>query len=278
MKKTVLRSIRFVFLFVVLTAVLITAENVLFEQSGIFDLQNLQKHAMERAISSYATVNLDVSGGSGEWLNLRKQPDAKSEKVMQIKNGTLVRVLRQSGNWSYVEYDGTRAWCKKSVARLVPDKMDPKKTITITSAKSSSNYNALLNAPAKAFDGRTDTCWIGASDDGEQPEILFNLPEMAVLHGFKLLNGYAVDPVMFGVQTSKNNFQKHSRIEKFEITLSDGTVRKFKAKDLRETSYGENIFYLTKPMQVSRVRLSVRSVYPGSKWDNRVCLSEIAFF
>ena len=156
--------------------------------------------------------------------------------------------------------------------------MDPKKTITITSAKSSSNYNALLNAPARAFDGRTDTCWIGASDDGEQPEILFNLPEMAVLNGFKLLNGYAVDPVMFGVQTSKNNFQKHSRIEKFEITLSDGTVRKFKAKDLRETSYGENIFYLTKPMQVSRVRLSVRSVYPGSKWDNRVCLSEIAFF
>lgn len=48
---------------------------------------------------------------SGDALRLRTEPSLDCDVIDGIPNGTEVIVLRQEGQWSYVEYNGTRGWC-----------------------------------------------------------------------------------------------------------------------------------------------------------------------
>lgn len=60
--------------------------------------------------SEEAAVTATVTTKGGE-LRLRTEPNLDCDVIDGIPNGATVTVLRQEGEWSYVEYDGIQGWC-----------------------------------------------------------------------------------------------------------------------------------------------------------------------
>lgn len=66
--------------------------------------------SFSREDSEEAPISATVTTKSGE-LRLRTEPSLDSEVIDGIPKGTSVIVLRQEGDWCYVEYEGNRGWC-----------------------------------------------------------------------------------------------------------------------------------------------------------------------
>lgn len=62
----------------------------------------------EPSDGSSVTATVTTKGGE---LRLRTEPNLDCDVIDGIPNGAAVTVLRQEGDWSYVEYNGTRGWC-----------------------------------------------------------------------------------------------------------------------------------------------------------------------
>lgn len=60
--------------------------------------------------SDESSVTATVTTKGGE-LRLRTEPNLDCDVIDGIPNGATVTILRQEGEWSYVEYNGTRGWC-----------------------------------------------------------------------------------------------------------------------------------------------------------------------
>lgn len=59
------------------------------------------------------TVEKDVYVKAEGGLNMRKEPEASSEVVAVIPNGTKLSVLEEKGSWYKVEYKGEEGWISK---------------------------------------------------------------------------------------------------------------------------------------------------------------------
>lgn len=67
-----------------------------------------------------------VANNPGSWLNLRKQPDASSERLAKIPRGSTVEVIAQDGKWWQVRYAGRTGWASSEYLQLIePDQDEP---------------------------------------------------------------------------------------------------------------------------------------------------------
>ena len=128
-------------------------------------------------------------------------------------------------------------------------------------------------------DGDFNTCWMAAGDyagSGTWVQISFDSEQ--TVSGIELLNGNGWNGYYQGEKVENGLYDLNGRIRDFTLEFSDGSTRRYTAQDVREESFGKNIFVFSEPVKTQYIRLHVDSGYPGSKWTSVVCLSEFAAF
>ena len=120
--------------------------------------------------------------------------------------------------------------------------------------------------PNNVTDNNLSTAWNeGASGNGPGEYLTFTASSPQKISGVGIVGGYPKsDEVYF------NN----ARPKEITLTFDDGTSINYTLKD----SNGEyQEFKLDSPVSSTKVTITIKSVYPGSKYDD-CCIAEVAFY
>lgn len=221
-----------------------------------------------------------------EGVYLYKQPDEASIKFkFPYKAGRIGYIIKELDNgWYLVSFWGRKAawWAKEGSfvrGRVKPEKKDEdytSKQFSINTAAGSGSVRAsswlgeaagYKYTPDLAFDGRLDTSW-QEGKTGENPGvgewIEITLPSDR-LYTISLINGFAHTDEKYGDLYQLNSRVKTVKVQyganlefATEVTLKDGE------KGLQELGN----------FKTPKLRLTIMSVYPGSKWQD-TSISEI---
>ena len=116
--------------------------------------------------------------------------------------------------------------------------------------------------PSMMFDGNRATAWVeGDDEDGIDQNLTLHFGRKRSLVGFEIINGYDKDQKIWAA---------NSRVENVEASTGDGQVQVITLKDVRGTSR----FDFDAPIETSWLRLTIQSVYPGSKYRD-TAISEL---
>lgn len=114
-------------------------------------------------------------------------------------------------------------------------------------------------------DGDLDTAWVeGVSGQGIGESISIRFDNVYCVDGIKIHGGY---------QKSSDLYYKNSRPSELEIELSDGTM----IECFLEDYYGEQNVRFSKTMETSWIRLTIKDVYAGSRYED-TSISEIEVY
>ena len=118
------------------------------------------------------------------------------------------------------------------------------------------------------FDGNTDTAWCeGVKGHGIGETIYFEWADAAPLKGLFITNGYT---------KNKETWTKNARIRELGIRVWDRSWPKGRSFTIRlqDSPLEEEILLPWRVNNPERLRLTIKSVYPGSKWQD-TCVSEV---
>lgn len=108
--------------------------------------------------------------------------------------------------------------------------------------------------PDRATDGSWTTVWVeGAAGDGVGEWIEVGLRSAVTVSKVGLVNGYG----------KGTRYLENARIKDAVLQFSDGSTRAIHLTDSNEMQYFD-----VRPTTTSAVRLTIRSVYPGARWDD----------
>lgn len=123
-------------------------------------------------------------------------------------------------------------------------------------------------SPEMCYDGNLTTCWAeGKSDDGIGESIRFEFDDLYMLSGFEIYSGLC---------TSKELFEKNSRLHKFTLRFSDGNEFNYELGDGYENCHVRIDFTDVQPV-TDYVEIIIDSVYQGNTYSD-TCISELSFF
>jgi len=116
--------------------------------------------------------------------------------------------------------------------------------------------------PKSAVDGSLATAWIeGVAGQGVGQWLKLKFSGRTKLDTIYMNNGYGKNQAVY---------YKNSRIKGVNVMIDDGRSWDYTLKDTNATQY----IKLPAPVDTSSVKLTILSVYPGSKYSD-TCLSEI---
>ena len=229
------------------------------------------------------TIRLNEDAGSGAVLNIRSGPGYDYDVVNTVLTGTTVTLLDEQNGWAYVDCGSFKGWCNITVAGFDTPGTKSRVILPFATVSCSSDQGSGENerkyTPDMAVDDNYNTCWMAAGGEGGSGNwIQFYFDTEKTVSGIEFLNGNCWDGMYKGTKVASNLYQINGRIKQFTLTFSDGSTKKYTAKDVYETDFGANIFFFDQPVKTSSIRLSVDTGYPGDKWTTVVCLSEFAAF
>ena len=108
--------------------------------------------------------------------------------------------------------------------------------------------------PGRVTDGSWSTVWVeGAAGDGVGEWIEIGLGRSVTVSKLGVVNGYGK-----GVRYLENG-----RVRDAVLEFSDGSTQGIHLADNNEMQYFD-----LRPVSTSTMRLTIRSVYPGTRWDD----------
>ncbi|MEW5743499.1 MAG: hypothetical protein AB1938_31600 [Myxococcota bacterium] len=136
------------------------------------------------------------------------------------------------------------------------------RTIKARAAPSSVLEPADAYHPGYLFDGRLDFGWVeGAKGPGVGESMTITFEQPVTVTALELWNGY---------QRSDDHFAKNARAKKLAVALDGAAPVDLLVKD----EQGAQKLALPKPVAVKSLTLTVKEVYPGSRYEDLV-LSEL---
>jgi hypothetical protein len=130
----------------------------------------------------------------------------------------------------------------------------PGMTLCVSSAlapAAGNNYGA-----RNLIDGQDSTAWVeGSSGQGVGDFVVIEFPESKSVRGISLNNGYA---------KSSDIYFKNSRVKDIDIAFSNGDSLETTLTD----TMGEQRVTFNRPVTAKWLRITIRSVYPGSKYTD----------
>jgi uncharacterized protein (DUF1330 family) len=127
-------------------------------------------------------------------------------------------------------------------------------TLCVSSAlapAAGNNYGA-----RNLIDGQDSTAWVeGSSGQGVGDFVVIEFPESKSVRGISLHNGYA---------KSSDIYFKNSRVKDIDIAFSNGDSLETTLTD----TMGEQLVTFNRPVTAKWLRITIRSVYPGSKYTD----------
>lgn len=117
--------------------------------------------------------------------------------------------------------------------------------------------------PEMVFDGRQATVWVeGADGDGSGEWVAAELPYAAIIEKIGIVNGYG----------RESRYLENERVRDALVTFSDGTQHEIHLADSNEIQY-----FALPPTRTTTLRLTILSVYPGTRWTD-AAVGEIRFW
>jgi hypothetical protein len=114
--------------------------------------------------------------------------------------------------------------------------------------------------PEMVTDGRSGSVWVeGVGGDGVGEWVELQLASPVAVAKVGVVNGYGKGP----------RYLENSRVRDAELRFSDGTTQSIHLTDTNELQYFD-----VRPDATTAVRLTIVSVYPGTRWDD-VAIGEI---
>ncbi|MBR5410107.1 MAG: zinc ribbon domain-containing protein [Clostridia bacterium] len=253
-----------------------------------------------------AKIDMKVDKSKGYKLYVRATPDAAGAVLTMLEDGAGVTVLAAKNGWSLIDYGSKQGWVNTEMAGL--SGLEVIVTEEPTTQKEPEPASEPRSEPATPVDtsGHVEPARVAASDeieeDGEysrgylaknasdgDPESAWMAPADGAwieldfssekeIAGIKLLNGNGWDGMLDGRSVLRDPYTAYARVERFTLTFSDGKTLSFRAKDLKESDFGANIFIFEKPVRTAFVRLTVESVYGGKTYEDYLCLSAFEAF
>jgi hypothetical protein len=108
--------------------------------------------------------------------------------------------------------------------------------------------------PEMALDGRWNTVWVeGAEGSGAGEWIELRLAAPAEIRKIGVVNGYG----------KAERFAENGRVRDAQIRFSNGTTQEIRLADSNEMQYFD-----LRPNNTASVRLTILSIYPGTRWDD----------
>ena len=140
-----------------------------------------------------------------------------------------------------------------------------KDDILYISASSTLYWNDKSYPPEQIIDGSLELAWQeGKEGDGEDEYVIIAFDKELTLKGITINAGY---------QKSEKLYKENGRPKDISITYSDGTIKKYTLND----TFGEQTIVFDDPIKTSSLKITILSVYKGSKYDD-TSISEIVLF
>lgn len=137
--------------------------------------------------------------------------------------------------------------------------------ITDVSATSVLSEYGGTHSAELVIDDDINTGWVeGSSGQGINETLTITLDGEYMVKGFYIHAGY---------QKSDSLYEKNSRPKLIEVSFSNGEIEVFTLEDFCGVQNCE----LSKPAYISSISITIRSVYPGSKYEDTV-ISELKLY
>jgi hypothetical protein len=146
--------------------------------------------------------------------------------------------------------------CKRTVmSRFEPE---AKRNVTVCATSSLSTTKNYNFGPDQAVDSNPKTAWVeGDRGDGQGNWIELRFDDVRPVRYIGIENG-------FGKTVDSNRWMQLNRVKDALIETSDGLLERVHLKDTDRTQYID----LGRDTQPTWIRLTLLSVYPGSKWQD----------
>jgi hypothetical protein len=146
--------------------------------------------------------------------------------------------------------------CKQTVMSRFEPEAKRDVTVCATSALSTQrNYNF---GPDQAVDSNPKTAWVeGERGNGLGNWIRISFQDVRPVRYLGIENG-------FGKQIDSNRWMQLGRVKDALIETSDGLLERVRLKDTDQTQYVD----LGREIQPTWIRLTLLSVYPGTRWED----------
>jgi hypothetical protein len=134
----------------------------------------------------------------------------------------------------------------------------------VSSVIKSDAINRFKYGPESLFDGANDTAWVeGVDGQGIGEWVIVEFDQTRMIHAIIIHNGYNKD---------RDIYLKNSRVKELTVEFSKDQRKKVLLKD----SGSPQPIPLPKdqPLRANKVKLTIESVYPGTKWDD-TAISEL---
>ena len=129
--------------------------------------------------------------------------------------------------------------------------------------------------PENAIDCDRNTCWMTGDPTQGETYIRFNFGSVQRVAELRFLNGDTWDGTGKGKTLQDDPYHANGRVQTFSVIFNGGSVAlPFTAKDVREESYGENVFRLPAVIETDFIVLLIHEAYPGNNGTVTVGISE----
>lgn len=146
--------------------------------------------------------------------------------------------------------------CKRAdMSRFEPEARRSTMVCATSSLSIQKNYNF---GPEQAVDSNPKTVWVeGARGHGLGYWIMLRFDQTKPVRYLGIENG-------FGKQVDSERWEQLSRVKDALIETSDGLVERVRLKDTDQPQFVD----LGRETQPTWIRLTILSVYPGTKWQD----------
>lgn len=135
---------------------------------------------------------------------------------------------------------------------------------SVTATSSLSEYN-MTHSPDRLCDGNLSQAWVeGGAGQGIGEGVTFEFDGVYQVSGFVIYAGY---------QKSADLYQKNSRPAQLTVSLPGGSEEVYFLEDM----FGGQNISLNSPVTTDEITFTIRSVYPGSKYEDTV-ISELSLY
>lgn len=136
--------------------------------------------------------------------------------------------------------------------------------VSVTATSSLSEYN-MTHSPDRLCDGNLSQAWVeGGAGQGIGEGVTFEFDGVYQVSGFVIYAGY---------QKSADLYQKNSRPAQLNVLLPGGSEEVYFLEDM----FGGQNISLNSPVTTDEITFTIRSVYPGSKYEDTV-ISELSLY
>ncbi len=205
--------------------------------------------------------------------NLNRKYRAEEGRRISSTAIKFYRKLLRNKDWSNKHIDQLASSGKSGDKKKRPPiKFNDRERITANASSSLDQFQTFSYDPNNVLDNDPETAWVeGGSGPGRGEFITIMFPEFRYVDTIEIINGYGKPDALYRGE-KVNRWKENSRIREAGIEFSNGTSI---SRTLKDSEYWQSVSL--NGVRTDYIKLTIKSVYHGTKYEDDTCISEIRF-